>query len=409
MPWLEANVMELRLQFVLRALRAELPFSALCAEYGISPKTGYKWKERFLRDGAAGLADLSRRPQRCPLQVPEDLLLELIKLKTLHPTWGPKKLRELLLRMQPPLAVPALSTVKRLLQRAGLVKPRRHRRAQDGGRISQAVAASVPNQVWTVDFKGWWYSAERERIQPLTVRDEFSRFVLCAAVLPDGRTQTARACFERLFTNYGLPQVIKSDNGTPFACRNSLLGLSALSVWWVSLGISLDRSRPGCPGDNAAHERMHRDIACEVEGAARGSLRQQQAALEVWRCEFNHQRPHEALGQRFPAEVYQRSPRRYDPRPVALEYPAGYFRRKVGLHGTIKLANRLISLSVALRGWHVGCQLLGHDMFRVWFANLPLGEIDLLRETFSPAPSVITNVAVDPDNVYDHPQVLPMS
>ena len=409
MPWLEANVVNLRMEFVLRALRDDLPFSTLCADYGISPKTGYKWKERFLQHGMDGLTDLSRRPHHCPVRVPEELLMELVQLKTKHEKWGPKKLRDLLLRMELPVKVPSLSTLKRLLLRMGLVKPQRRRRVRDGGRISQDVVAVEPNDVWTVDFKGWWYSSERERIQPLTVRDMYAKYLLGAVALPDSRSETVRAVFERLFTTYGLPKVIKSDNGTPFACRNSLQGLTALSVWWVALGIGLDRSRPGCPGDNAAHERMHRDLAAEVEGVATGNLKQQQAALAAWRHEFNEERPHEALGQRFPAEVYRRSPRRYDPRPVILEYPARYFRRKVSQVGVIKIEGRPIRLSVALRDWHVGLQPLEPGLFRVWFANLELGEVDVAHEKFLPASTVKTNIAGNADSVYDRIKALPMS
>jgi transposase InsO family protein len=207
-------------------LREDLPFTALCAEYGISPKTGYKWKERFLRDGALGLNDHSRRPRRCPRQVPEELLLELIKLKTLHPAWGPKKLRELLQRMQPPLKVPALSTLKRLLMRAGLVKPQRRRRVPAAGRITQNLVAGAPNQVWTVDFKGWWYSAERERIEPLTVRDEFSRYVLCAQILrgcADRDGPASNGCSSHI--SLGDPE----RQGQPFA---SAARRTAYAWWW---------------------------------------------------------------------------------------------------------------------------------------------------------------------------------
>ena len=244
MPWPEVSVMESRLQFVLRALRGELPFVVLCAEYGISPKTGYKWQERFLREGAAGLSDRSRRPRASPTKAGDELVCALVRLKLAHSSWGPKKLRELLIRQRPEFHTPALSTVKRILDQAGLVRHRRRRPAAQGGRLTQDIRASAPNQVWTVDFKGWWYSSARERIEPLTVRDEFSRYILCARALPDSRSETVQECFAQLFSSYGLPQVIHSDNGVPFACAAAPLGLSRLAAWWVALGIGLSRITP---------------------------------------------------------------------------------------------------------------------------------------------------------------------
>ena len=199
MPWKEANVMDLRSEFVHRALRAEMPFAALCREYGISAKTGYKWKQRFLDEGRLGLADRSRRPTRQPSMVAEDTCCEIIRLKKKHDTWGPKKIHDIFTKANHRLPQVSLSTVKRILDKAGLIKQRRRRRSEHCGRIANPLVATAPNEVWTTDFKGWWYSTTHQRVLPLTVRDAFSKFVLMVQVVADGRSQTIQECFSRLF------------------------------------------------------------------------------------------------------------------------------------------------------------------------------------------------------------------
>jgi transposase InsO family protein len=382
MPWKEADVMNLRTEFVLRALREELPFVALCREYGISAKTGYKWKARFLKDGLPGLYDHSRRPQSSPSQVSEDEACRFVRLKLAHPKWGPKKIREVFARKYPQAQLPSLSTVKRILDKAGLVQRRRRRRPEHCGRIENRLKAERPNQLWTVDFKGWWYSAEKARVEPLTVRDAYSRYLLCVQALENGRSETVRRRFERIFATYGLPQVIRSDNGSPFACMSAPLGLSRLSAWWVALGICLDRIAPGHPHQNGGHERMHRDIALEVEGAVDGDMVAQQAALDTWRHDFNHERPHESLGMQVPAQFYSKSSRRFDPSAIELVYPSDYLRRKADKRGAIKFSNRRIAVSLAVAGWEVGLKATGAQSYSVWFGPLCLGELDMASESF---------------------------
>lgn len=389
MPWKETDIMNLRTEFVMRALHAELPFRTLCAEYGISTKTGYKWKERFLKDGLKGLADQSRRPHTSPGELAEDDICRLVEFKAAHRTWGPKKIRELFARAYPGADVPSLSTVKRVFDKAGLVKHRRRRRAEQCGRIASGLRAEQPNDLWTVDFKGWWYSTEKERIEPLTVRDAYSRYVLCVQALEDARTQTIRRRFEAIFATYGLPRVIRSDNGSPFASTSAPLGLSRLSAWWVALGIGLDRIEPGRPEQNGGHERMHRDIAIEVEAGPGGDLVAEQAALQTWRHEFNHERPHEALGMQVPADLYAKSPRTYDPSEIELTYPADYHCRKACQNGTIKFAGVKVRVSQAVAGWQLGLKATGSRHHSVWFGPLCLGELDLRAEVFRPAGHVL--------------------
>ena len=206
MPWKEKDVVNLRKEFVLDALEEMAPFSDLCREYGISRKTGYKWKERFVARGMAGLADHARRPAHSRNETDEDTICEIIRLKEAHRAWGPRKIRTLYARVHPEAQTPSDSTFKRILGKAGLVERRRKRRSSSCGRLQNRIPAKQSNDVWTVDFKGWWYTTEGTRCEPLTIRDDYSRFVFCAAALDDGRTRTVRRQFERVFATYGLPR-----------------------------------------------------------------------------------------------------------------------------------------------------------------------------------------------------------
>jgi len=375
MPWKETDVVKLRTEFALRAMEDKIPFVRLCREYGISAKTGYKWKARFIENGVGGLADESRRPNSSPAQVSEDLVCRVVALKIRHQNWGPKKICELYARKESEQI--SLSTVKRILDKAHLVERRRMRSSEKCGRFTNRIEASAPNDVWSVDFKGWWYSRAGERIEPLTVRDDFSRYILCAQVLPDARSATVRQQFEKLFELNGLPGAIRSDNGPPFASDRSILGLTRLSAWWITLGINLDRIRPGHPEENGAHERMHRDIAKEVE-----SEKQDAEALEVWRHEYNHERPHEAIGMRMPAEMYKRGERRYERGGHELEYGQGFLRRRVHCTGTIQLFGTTIRIGTAFSGWELGIKPIEETRYAVWFGRLYLGEVDLKTSSF---------------------------
>lgn len=385
MPWQETDVMDQRTEFVLRAIRGRERFGDICREFGISRKTGYKWKERFLAEGLSGLGDVSRRPKTSPGELSESMVCQIIKLKLAHPGWGPRKLRAVLERTGSPSDVPSESSFKRVLDGVGLVQRRRRKRSDQGRRLRTPVRAERPNHVWTIDFKGWWYTRNRNRFEPLTIRDAYSRYVLCAQALDNACTQTVREAMTRVFTRHGLPEVIRSDNGSPFAASNSPLGLSRLSAWWLTLGIDLDRIDPGRPEQNGGHERMHRDVAVEVEGDAQADSAAQQAALDVWRQTFNEERPHEALGMRVPSDMYHQSPRPFDPAPAELEYPAEYLVRKVTSQGGVKVANRRVNVSSALGGWEVGLEPFRDDRYAVWFCRLCLGELDLASEKFHAA------------------------
>lgn len=370
--------MNQRTEFVLKAMQTD-NFRALCQEYGISAKTGYKWRERFMAEGLNGLKEESRRPKSCSTAVGDEALCDIIRIKNQHLHWGPRKIRAIYARTHP--ESPSESSFKRILERAGYTQKRNLRRREQSGRLHTDRRAKEPNEIWTVDFKGWWYGGQGGRCEPLTVRDEFSRYVLDVRALADARGQTVRACFERLFEKHGLPQAIRSDNGSPFANTRALLGLTRLSAWWLVLGIDLERGRVGCPQDNGAHERLHLDIHLDLE---RKGLGEQQAHLDEWRRTFNEERPHEALGMKVPADAYTPSTQKYTGTPDDLTYEQCIVR-KVQKHGGIGWARATYFLSTALQGWSVGVEPASQDRSNIWFGKLLLGQLETSTQSFHPA------------------------
>jgi transposase InsO family protein len=377
MPWKDRSVVQLRKEFVLKALAQEAPFSTVCRRYGISRKTGYKWLERFRERGLEGLIDESRRPLGSPFQTTSEIALEVIRLRKAHPTWGAKKIRRLLTKeLGRGVEMPSVRTIARVLERVHLIRKKRRKRAGDQGWALQAarkkVGVEAPNDLWTVDFKGWWMARDGRRCEPLTVRDAFSRFVLALCLLPRSDTEGVQGEFERLFEKHGVPKVIQSDNGSPFAAARSLAGLTRLSAWWISLGIDVVRSRPGCPQDNGAHERMHADIRIELQQQAASSIVEQQKACDEWRAEFNHVRPHEALGMQTPAEVYRPSERRVI-RALVGGFPDDARIFNLGAHGKLWFEGHDVFVSMALRYRQVGLQRTADGTLLVWFHHVMIG------------------------------------
>lgn len=398
MPWKECDAMEQKEKFIQEMLAAEKPFKHICADFGISEKTGYKWKKRFYEQGKAGLYELSRANLHHPNEIDGDTAAELIRFKLAHKAWGPKKIRELYSKAYPNKVTPSLSSVKRILDKAGMVNPRKIRPAAstDCPRLQQQLPALAPNDVWCIDFKGWWKS-DGEICEPFTVRDKYSRKILCARLMTSKSADAVRAVMTELFTKYGLPKAIHSDNGAPFAAPNGLLNLTSLSVWWITLGILPDRSLKGCPGQNGSLERMHGDIAREVEGNVSGGIAANQAFLDVWIQEYNSIRPNEAIGMKTPDELYFPSPRKYEGDFTELEYPPGFLLRKVFSSGEIILFGIRVTIGYALRGWHVGLQLLpdGHG-YNVFLADFLLGTLDLTSCCFFPLDEVKSKKADPP-------------
>jgi transposase InsO family protein len=376
---------DVRREFALKALATGANLTALCLEYDVTRKTGREWRERARLGGINRLAERSRRPLSSPKRLSETVVCRLVRLKMAYPHWGPKKISVLYFNAEGERI--GVSSCHRVLKAAGFVEARKRRVRRAATLIVGAVVPRAANDVWTVDFKGWWRLGDGERCEPLTVRDAFSKYILAAVVPANGRTQTMIQEFNQLFQINGLPKVIKSDNGTPFASHAAPLGLSTLSASWVALGIELEHSRPGHPQDNGAHERMHKDIEAEVSSKVQMDVRAQQAALDLWRREYNEVRPHETLKGRRPAELYCKSPRLYPTGPVRLDYGPGYFPRKVSSIGKIKYDSRAIFITTALAGWEVGLRLVFENAAEVWFNYLLVGTIDLKTNRFDSAPS----------------------
>jgi transposase InsO family protein len=309
----------------------------------------------------------------------------LISLKSAWPNWGPKKLCVLYGEWRGQAL--SVSTCHRVLKAAGLIKGHKVRVRHAAAVLVGTVIPREPNDVWTIDFKGWWRAGDGSRCEPLTVRDAFSRFVLSAHLPPTARSEDLAKEFHRLFQQYGLPKVIKSDNGSPFASPRAPLGLSKLSAEWVAMGIQLEHSRPGHPQDNGGHERLHRDIEAEVAAHVQVDVATQQRALDLWRHDHNEIRPHECLAGQRPAQVYQRSPRVPPVGPLTLDYGAGYAPRLVSTSGVIRFRGKLIFVSTALAGWHVALRLQPNRRAEVWFNYLLIGTINLQTNRFDSAPS----------------------
>jgi transposase InsO family protein len=376
MPWKETDEMDQKKAFILRSFERDVSFTELCKDFGISTKTGYKWKERFFDLGWKGLQEESRKPNRYSNYTSEYVVVDLLTLKNHHQKWGSRKILKLYKDKYPGREAPALSTVERLFKRVGLTQPRKRKRYPESGRIQNRIIAEKPNDLWTVDFKGWWYTPEKEQVNPLTIRDDYSKFILAIAIVDKGNISCVRKEFEKLFLVHGLPQFIRSDNGPPFACTFNKLGLTKLSVWWMSLGILLDRIDPGCPYQNGAHERMHLDMKKELEGHIYGDLKEHQKVFDIWREEFNTLRPHEALGMRCPVELYKKSERKYEPDVVDVEYSKEYIKRKVNDRGYFNLLKKRYFIGNPFAGYSVGIKYIGKGKPEIWFASVLVGNID---------------------------------
>lgn len=383
MPWPTLTMNESRREFVRRALMRDVNIAALCRQFGISRKTAYKWLARGREDGLNGLRERSRRPLRSATRLDEDVVCALGKLKLAHLRWGPLKIRTLYQRLYG--AAPSVSSCHRVLQKLGLVQKRRRRVRSGGPSFVGVPVAQHPNHVWTLDFKGWWTLASGERCEPLTVCDAYSRMVLATVVPTASGFASMKRIFIQLFTQYGLPEILHTDNGSPFACTRAPLGLTRLSAWWISLGIELVRNRPGHPQDNPSHERMHGDIEQEISGCVQEDRRAQQAALDLWRQEYNHVRPHQSLGQRCPAEIYHRSERKY--REAEPDYGPGFKPRKVSHCGMISWRRHRIFISLALAGHTVGLRRAVDNQLELWLHHVLVGHIDLQTYSFRAAPS----------------------
>jgi transposase InsO family protein len=377
--------MEEKLRFVLEYEQGERSMSELCQRYEVSRETGYVWLRRYRAMGWEGLVERSRAAERHPNQTPADIERMVLDLREAHMSWGPRKLKWALERDEPGRKWPAKSTIGTMLKRSGLAVARKKRRKT--APYSQPLAhADGPNRVWCADFKGWFRTGDGERIDPLTITDAHSRFLLKCQAVEKTDTTRVQAIFEAAFREYGLPAAIRTDNGAPFA-SNALGGLSRLAVGWMKLGIVPERIAAGHPEQNGRHERMHRTLKQETATPAAKNRRAQQQAFDRFREEFNQVRPHEALGMQTPAEVYVASSRSFPAKLPDVEYPdtmrvftvqaKGHFRWK---------KNQEVFVSEVLWGEKIGLWPVDEHLYTVYFAQVPLARFDSRRSCLTPLP-----------------------
>ena len=373
MPWKVCKPMDERLKFIARLLDGE-QMASLCREFGISRKTGYKIQQRYNTSGLEALTDRSRRPYRQANQLPMQIEKLIVHLKQDKPNWGAPKIRERLRRLHPDVHLPAISTVHAVLDRHGLVKRRRRhkRELRQGTPLSQALE---PNQLWCADYKGEFMLADRRYCYPLTVTDFASRYLLGCEALSTTKEAYAFTVFERLFKEFGLPAAIRTDNGVPFASPNALFNLSRLSVWWLRLGIGIERIKPGCPQQNGRHERMHLTLKLETTKPAGKNFLQQQAKFDDFIDCYNIERPHQAIAMRCPAELYRPSTRTYRGLPE-LDYPFHDKTVTVTTCGRICYKQRKINLSTVFAGQNVGIRQTDDRIWLVSFMHYDLGYFD---------------------------------
>ena len=377
MSWKESCPMQERIRFMADVEREEWSLSALCRAYGVSRKTGYKWIELFKQGGFGALSDRSRAAHRHPNATPAETLEAILSFRARHPTWGPRKLVARLAALEPARRWPAPSTAGEILRRHGLSSPRRRSRRCEPSR-APFQDCRAPNDVWGLDFKGWFRTGDGRRCDPLTLTDAHSRYLLRCQGLTTTRSPWVRPIVEAAFREYGLPRAIRTDNGAPFASL-APAGLSRLSAWWIKLGITPERIEPGHPEQNGRHERMHATLKQETARPPRANLRAQQRAFDRFRREFNEERPHEALGQHPPASIYASSARAYPEKLKALEYPAAMETHKVQEHGQIRWRGGRLFVSATLAGENIGLEQVEDRTWKVYFAHLELG-------TFEPSP-----------------------
>jgi len=381
-PWRTPDLVSIREEFVDQAMSGRHPVAALCNAYGISEKTGHKWINRFKEEGRSGLSDRSRAPHDSPQKISLEVRREILALREKHPTWGPKKLRVVLRRRLPEKHWPAASSIGELLRREGCVNPRRRHISTGLPLDTNLTLASAPNDVWSTDFKGQFRLSNGDLCYPLTIQDTFSRFVIGITALSSTASLPVEIAFARLFEKYGLPTVIRSDNGVPFASPSAIARLSKLSVWWIRLGIRPERIEPGEPQQNGTHERMHKTLKADATRPPSASLSEQQTRFDRFRREYNDERPHESLNQETPASCYSPSDRGFPSRLPELIYPAHCEVRVVTQSGAINFRSRRFQLSTALTNQEVSLEETEDDLWEVGFGPLSLGTLHYPSSTF---------------------------
>lgn len=384
MPWKVTGHMDERKKFVRRILDGD-QVAEVCREFGISRKTGYKILARFEARGLSGLEDQSRRPRRLANLLDTGMAELVLQMKAEKPTWGAPKIRELLLRKHPSIRPPAISTIHALLNRSGLVKSRKRR-----DKIYKATGSYLsnplePNDLWCADFKGQFHLGNRTLCYPLTITDQVSRKILQIEAMERISEDVAKSSFRDVFREFGLPKGIRSDNGVPFSSR-SIFGLSTLSVWWLRLGIKVERITPGQPQQNGRHERMHRTLKHSTTKPAAQNILAQQEKFDEFIDEFNSERPHEGLNMKTPKEVYQKSARIYPETLPELEYPGHDVTSRVSRCGSFNMPrSKRVFVGTPLGGQNLGINQIDAELWVVKFMDYELGFFDTQSWKFSPA------------------------
>ena len=374
MTWKATDPMNEKVKFISLYLEGEETVMELCELFGISRKTGYKWIQRYESDGVEALKERSRAPRSHPHATPDDVVTSILRLRRRHPQWGPKKLRVIMLKRYPDMNVPAASTIGEILRKNGMTEPRKRKR-RSSPHQEQLRSYDYPNAVWCADFKGH-FPVDGKRCYPLTITDGYSRYLLRCQGLRTSRFGPSRKVFEAAFREYGLPEMIRTDNGTPFSSL-APAGLSSLAVWWIRLGIHPERIMPGRPDQNGRHERMHRTLKMATARPPRSSLRAQQKAFDRFQREYNEERPHEGLNMEVPASLYQSSQRTYPEKIPDPEYPADFYVTRAYPNSVISFSGIQWYLSAPLAEQLVGLKHISEDRWMVYFSNIAIGIADL--------------------------------
>ena len=386
MPWEVMDVVDERTRFVLEYDSGSFTMSELCRIYGIARKTGYLWAGRYEVEGLAGLQDRRYGAGHHPNQTDGEIEKQIVQLKQVRPSWGAKKLRAYLLAKKKAVKWPVVSTFGEILRREGLSTPQRKRlRTPLYTKPFEKVESA--NQIWCADFKGWFRTGTGERIDPLTITDAHSRYLLRCQSVEKTNTEQVQAIFAAAFREYGMPQRIRTDNGAPFASR-AIAGISRLSISWMKLGIAPERIKPGHPEQNGRHERMHRTLKAETAKPPAADRRAQQKAFDRFRQQFNEERPHEALQLKTPASCYQSSPRIYPDRIPEPQYDSNIKPKRVYPDGTFFWKGTQIFISKSLGGESIGMEPIDDRYWHVQFATFPLARFDSHKLVLQPMPAI---------------------
>jgi transposase InsO family protein len=377
MPWKVINQMDIKIALIKDWNAGHFSITDLSQKYMVSRPTVYKWLTRYKRFGIEGLKEQSRVPKRCPHRTSKEILDIIIEEKLRNRKRGPRKVRAQLKRKHPELELPAVSTIGYWFKKEGLVEKRK-KRLHVPPYTQPFGGCNAPNDSWSIDYKGQFYMKNGQVCYPLTLSDNYSRFLLGCKALEGPRYEPTRRCLESIFREYGLPDAIRSDNGTPFAGR-SIGGLSRLMIWWILLGIIPERIRKGCPQENGRHERMHRTLKSDVLDTVAGNLKEQQKVFDLYRYDYNNERPHESLNDQTPSDYYKKSNRPYVEHLHQPDYDHNYLVRQVRHSGEIKFMGRMFLITNLLTGQPVGLKEIDDGLWQLQFSFYVLGSIDLIK------------------------------